>query len=291
MLTILCTVFMVSGTKSGISQTQELAANEQAGDQHQSAAELAQQATNPLSSSWLMQTQQNNNWVGMPLNMGDQIESNLLFQPLMNVKLTDKWTLFARPIFTMLNSTPYVDKTGKNQRTTALGDTVLAFNLSPRPLLGGHLMFGAGPTFIFPSATDHRLGQHTWQGGPNVGVVCLGKNFIAYAFPQQWFKIGGSGPKTNQLSLLWDFTYFLKEGWSIGTNPNVLVNWQAPSGQQVTLPIGPQVGKLVKVGRTPTLIQLQLQYYPVHPSVYGPKWNVQLQITPTIPSLIKGKIF
>jgi len=33
-------------------------------------------------------------------------------------------------------------------------------------------------------------------------------------FPQQWFKIGGSGPKTNQLSALLDFTYFFKSGWS-----------------------------------------------------------------------------
>lgn len=47
MLTLLCTVFMISGTKSGVAQTQELAANQQAGDQHQSATELAQQATNP----------------------------------------------------------------------------------------------------------------------------------------------------------------------------------------------------------------------------------------------------
>lgn len=80
MLTILCAVFMISGTKSGMAQTQELAANEQAGDQDQSAAELAKQATNPLSSGWLMQTQQNNNWVGMPLNMGDRVQSNLLFR-------------------------------------------------------------------------------------------------------------------------------------------------------------------------------------------------------------------
>jgi hypothetical protein len=76
MLTILCTVFLISGTKSGMAQTQELAANEQAGDQDQSATELAKQATNPLSSGWLMQTQQNNNWVGMPLNW--EIESRAI---------------------------------------------------------------------------------------------------------------------------------------------------------------------------------------------------------------------
>ena len=63
----------------------------------------------------------------------------------------------------------------------------------PRPFFGGHLTVAAGPTFIFPTASDHLLGQHTWQLGPDVGVVWSGKHFIAYAFPQQWFKVGGGG--------------------------------------------------------------------------------------------------
>ena len=302
--TILGILLLLAWTKSGMAQTQEsattiqtgsqnlsAAAGEQRGTDNQSFSELGKQATNPLSSGWLMQTQQNNNWVGMPLGMGDRVQSDLLFQPLMNVKLTDNWTLFTRPVLTFFNSTPYVDSTGHGERTTAFGDTVLAFALAPRPMLGGHLMIAAGPTFIFPTATEHLLGQHTWQLGPDVGVVWLGKHFTAFVFPQQWFKIGGSGPKTNQLSTLWDFTYFFKNGWNIGTEPNFLVNWQAPRNQRLTFPIGPQVGKMCKCGHTPTLFQLQFEYYPIHPSVYGPKWNIQLQITPTIPSLIKGQIF
>lgn len=259
--------------------------------QDQASAELAKQATNPLSSGWLMRTQQNNNWVGMPSDMGDRVQSNLQFQPLVNVKLTDNWTLFTRPVLTLFNSTPYVAPAGDGKRTTTFGDMVLAFALAPRPMLNGRLMVAAGPTFIFPSATDNRVGQQTWQLGPDVGIVWLGKHFIAYAFPQQWFKIGGTGAKTNQLNMLGDFTYFLKNGWNIGTEPNILVNWQAASGHQVTLPIGPQIGKMCKCGHTPTLIQLQFEYYPVHPSDYGPKWNIQLQITPTVPSLVKKKIF
>jgi len=299
---ILGTLLVLAGIKPGVAQAQESAAHtsgtpndsaaiEPSASQYQSAAELGKQASNPLSSGWLMQTQQNYNWVGMPLKMGDRIQSDLLFQPLVNFKLTDDWTLFARPILAFVNSTPYVGASGHDHRTTAFGDSVFAFALAPHPLIGGHLVLAAGPSFIFPTATENLIGQHTWQLGPDVGAVWLGKHFIAYAFPQQWFKIGGSGPKTNQLSALLDFTYFFKGGWSIGTEPNILVNWQAPSGQRVTLPVGPQVGKMCKCGHTPTLFQLQLEYYPLHPTIYGPKWNIQLQITPTISALIKGKIF
>jgi len=53
-------------------------------------------------------------------------------------------------------------------------------------------------------------------------------------------------------------------------------------GERASFPIGPQVGKMVKWGGTPTLVQLQVQYYSVSPTVGGPKWNVQLQVTPTL---------
>jgi hypothetical protein len=295
---------MFAWTKSEIAQTQEFAANEQSGSENhsvaatdqagvesQASAELAKQASNPLSSAWLIQVQQNNSWVGMPLKQGDRVDSDLLLQPLLNVKLTDQWTLLARPILTLFNSTPYVAPSGLGERTTGFGDMVLAFALSPRPLLKGRLTIAAGPTFIFPTATDNLLGQQTWQAGPDVGVVVSGKHYLAFVFPQQWFKIGGDGAKTNQLSAIYDFTYFLKNGWNVGTEPNLVVDWQSPRNQRVSFPIGPQVGKLCKCGHTPTLFQLQFEYYPVHPTLNSPKWNAQLQITPTIPSLIKRKIF
>jgi hypothetical protein len=295
---------VLAWTKSGITQTQELTANNPSGSENHSAAatqqsgtgspssaELAKQASNPLSSGWLVQTQQNNNWVGMPSNRGDRVQSELLLQPLVNVKLTDSWTLFTRPILTLFNSTPYLDSSGQGERTTGFGDMVLAFALAPRPFLDGRLVIAGGPTFIFPTATKHLLGQQTWQLGPDVGLVLLGRHFIAYAFPQQWFKIGGDGPKTSQLSTVWDFTYFFKNGWNVGTEPNFFVDWQASRNQRVSFPIGPQVGKMCKCGHTPTLFQLQFEYYPVHPTLNSPKWNAQLQITPTIPSFIKGKIF
>ena len=41
----------------------------------------------------------------------------------------------------------------------------------------------------------------------------------------------------------------------------------------------------------PTLVQVGFHYYPISPSVAGPKWNVQLQLTPVIPALIKKKLF
>jgi hypothetical protein len=37
--------------------------------------------------------------------------------------------------------------------------------------------------------------------------------------------------------------------------------------------------------------QVQGQYMPVNPSVFGQRWNIQVSITPVIPKLIKGNLF
>jgi hypothetical protein len=292
-ITILGVVLaFVCVTNAAFAQTQATttSATQQSGSQDQSAAKMAQEASNPFASSWALQLQQNNNWTEMPRGDDQRVQSNLQFQPLLNLRLTEKQGLIIRPIVTIVNSVPHFDQSGQNERTAGFGDTVLAFAL-PRSLLGGRLMVGAGPTFIFPTASEDLLSQDTWQVGPDAGAVLLGKSFIAYGFVQQWFKIGGDGRDTNQMSGTFNFTYLFQNGWTIGTQPTLSVDWEARGGEQGTFGIGPQVGKMCKCGGLPTLLQVQVQYYPVRPDVAGPKWNIQLQATPTIPALIKKALF
>jgi hypothetical protein len=250
---------------------------------------MAQEASNPFASSWALQLQQNNHGTEMPLG-DDRLQSSLQFQPLLSLRLTEKQGLIIRPVVTLVNSVPYFDPSGQKERTAGVGDTVLAFAL-PRSLLGGRLMVGAGPTFIFPTASQDLLSQDTWQVGPDVGAVLLGNHFIAYGFVQQWFKIGGEGRDTNQMSGTFNFTYLFDNGWTLGTQPTLSVDWEARGGERGTFGLGPQVGKMCKCGGLPTLFQLQVQHYPIRPSVAGPKWNIQLQATPTIPALIRKALF
>jgi hypothetical protein len=277
---------------AGFAQTQATTVNgaQTSGGQDQSAAAMAQEAANPFSSRWLLQIQQNNTRMDMPLESGDRMQSNLMFQPLLSVALSEKWGLYMRPVVTIVNSLPDLDQNNQSERTNGFGDTVLGV-AAARPLFGGRLVLGAGPTFAFPTASARELGQDTWQIGPDVGATLLGKNFIAYGFVQQWFKVGGDGQDTSQLNGTFNFTYTFANGFTLGTQPNLSVDWEAPEDNRVAFSIGPQIGKLCRCGGTPTLFQLQVQYYPVRPNVAGPTWNIQLQATPTIPALIKKALF
>ena len=89
--TILGVLFAVAcAARPALAQTQATSTNatQPSGGQDQSAAALAQEASNPFASSWALQLQQNNNWTEMPRG-DDRVQSNLVFQPLISLRLTE----------------------------------------------------------------------------------------------------------------------------------------------------------------------------------------------------------
>jgi hypothetical protein len=254
----------------------------------QSLDEVNKELSNPISSIWALQLQENTYWLNKP----DRNVVNLQFQPVLPLALSDDWNLITRPVFQVMNSTPYVNESFHLHRVTGFGDTILATLLSPSPKLAGPWLLGAGPSFIFPTATNSRLGQNKWQLGPAGVFGYLGDKWLAGVFPQQWFSVGGNGSQTvSQMNLQYFFVYLPGDGWGIGTSPNMLVNWYASNANKVTFPIGLNISKVVKIGPLPVKFAVQGQYMPVRPDVFGQKWNLQFAITPVIPKLIKGPLF
>jgi hypothetical protein len=252
----------------------------------ESASELNRKLTNPVSSIWSISNQFNN----YELNNG-QWSNNWNFQPVLPVSLTKDWNLITRPVMPFYNIVPHETAPNEFNRAAGLGDLTLLELLSPAN--SGNWVLGAGPTAIFPTATSRFTGQGKWQLGPSMVVGYLTKEYFIGVFPQQWWSIGGehSRPDTNQMNLQPIATIFFGEGWSFGYSGNILADWNAPSEDVWTVPVGLGLGKVVKFGRLPVKIQLAVQYMPVHPRISGQEWNVQLQVTPVIPKLIKGVLF
>jgi hypothetical protein len=262
---------------------------EEAGNGKASLTEVNKELSNPISTIWALSFQQNTFWLNKP----ERNVVNMLFQPVLPVSLTSNWNLISRPVIPVFNSTPYVNNSGNLHRITGFGDTALVELLSPSPRLAGPWLVGAGPTFIFPTASNSRLGQNKWQIGPTGLLGYLSEKWIVGVFPQQWWSVGGPGPNTiSQMNLQYFFAYFPAAGWSVGTSPNMLVNWYASkNSNKVTFPIGLNISKVVKLGPLPVKFAVQGQYMPVHPDVFGQKWNLQFAVTPVIPKLIKGNLF
>jgi hypothetical protein len=269
-----------------VSENLSLGAVTESSGGEESASELSRKLANPVSSVWSIESQFNN----FELNNG-QWNNNWNFQPVLPVSLTKDWNLITRPVMPWYNIVPHETAPGQFERAAGLGDLTLLELLSPAN--SGNWVLGVGPTAIFPTATSHFTGQGKWQLGPSLVAGYLTKKYFIGVFPQQWWSIGGEHgrPDTNQMNLEPIVTLFFDEGWSFGYSGNILANFNAPPGNVWTVPVGLGLGKVVKFGRLPVKIQLAVQYMPVHPRISGQEWNVQVEITPVIPKLIKGVLF
>jgi hypothetical protein len=265
------------------------------GEPEASLTEINKKLTNPVSDLWSIAFQQNNYMLDMGAGQPDHWNSNLNFQPVLPVALTDNWNLITRPVMTLFNSVPHPDPHNPTdiERTTGFGDTVLMELVSPSPKLVGNWLLGVGPTFIFPTASSDYTGQGKWQVGPAAIVGYLSKKWILGALLQNWTSFGGSGNQNvNQMNIQPFAAYFLPDGWSIGYSGNILANWKADKASDVwTVPLGLSVSKVVKLGKLPVRIGLAGQYMVHHPDTFGQKWNIQLMVVPVIPKLIKGNLF
>ncbi len=257
-----------------------------------SANELAKEISNPVTSIWQLQFQFNNEKLESrsldPLS-GKWV-NNLYFQPVLPVSLTNDLNLVTRPVMTLYQSVPYPTATGSVQRTTTLGDTILATVLSP-----AHTepwIWGVGPTWIFPTATSDLTGQGKWQVGPAVGGGYITSKFMVAALVQQWWSFAGDADRkrTNQMNVLPLIYSFFGEGWSVGYSGSILADWTARGSDVWTVPLGLSIGKVIKIGILPVQVQVGSQYFVEKPQG-GPKWNFQLQVTPVIPRLITKTLF
>ena len=257
--------------------------------------ELNKQLTNPVSSIWSIQFQQNNLRVSPSPGEGERWSTNLLFQPVMPVAINDDWNLITRPVIPLFVSQahPEVGDPSHPDRSTAFGDITWLNLISPGPNLTGNWLLGIGPSWILPTAASDFTGQGKYQVGPGVLAGYLSDKWILGALVQNWWSFAGDGGRadTNGMNLQPIAAYFLPDGWSVGYSGNILVTWDAERGRDVwTVPIGAQVAKVQKLGKLPVKFSLGLQWIPIQPENYGQTWNVQIAITPVIPKLIKGNL-
>lgn len=261
---------------TGTDAQAEEAANNATGE---ATSQLQKAVQNPVANLISAPLQNNTNF---GVGTYDRTQNALNFQPVIPAKIGQNWMIVTRLIQPFVWQPYPAPTTGEY----GLGDMNPTFFLSSqRP---GKVIWGAGPAFVLPTATNKILGQ---------GKFSIGPSFVALTQPGPWtlgalvnnvWSVAGSGdrPAVNQMLLQYFVNYNLKKGWYVSLAPIITANWKASGGNVWTIPFGGGIGRVTKLGFQPINVTAQFYSNPIRPGGAS-SWSMRLQIAFLFPKLTK----
>ncbi len=134
-------------------------------------ADLVKQTQNPVADLISVPFQNNFNFAAGPKHNHQIYLLNI--QPVIPIHITEDWNLITRIIQPVLNIPSLAPGIGS---ATGLGDMNPTFFLSPAKT--GELIWGVGPTFTLPTATDKLLGNGKFSLGPAVVGLMMTEHWV-----------------------------------------------------------------------------------------------------------------
>jgi hypothetical protein len=239
----------------------------------QDAAELQKQTQNPVSSLISVPFQNN---INFPVGSYSRVQNILNIQPVIPIQLSNDWNLITRWIVPVVYQPNLLAAGGA---ANGLGDINPTFLLSPAH--PGSLIWGFGPTLLFPTATQQSLGQGKWGAGPAIVLATQPGPWTLGVLTNNIWSYAGDRERSpvDQLVVQYFANYNLKNGWYTGTQPILTCNWKATASNGWTVPFGWSAGKIVRLGKQAVNAQLGAYYDLIHPRdlPYG-KWEIRLQL-------------
>jgi hypothetical protein len=183
----------------------------------QSADELAKQTQNPVAN--LITVPFQGNW-DVGISDREAVSTTLNIQPVAPFSLTKSWNVILRVIMP-LTSHP----TDEGLRVNGMSDTVATAFLAPSR--SGHVIWGAGPVLLLPTATSNTLGSEQVGVGPSiVALVQPGKWTTGILWNQVWSVDGAVDRADVNRGFFQPFAnYNLPDGLAVGAQMEATANW------------------------------------------------------------------
>jgi len=265
----------------------------------QQGEDLREAAQNPIADLISVPFQNNTNF---DIGHTDNTQNVLNIQPVYPFHLDQDWNLIARPILPVINQPPFfsgpelqaLEKVlGPDIGRTefGLGDLTPEFFFSPRkPIKLGDasLVWGAGPAFQFPTATDDELGTGKYSAGPGFVVFLSDRPLhitTGFLILNLWSFAGDEDrANVNAMTLQPFFNYNLRKGWYLTSSPLITANWEAGEDNRWTLPIGGGIGRIFKIGDQAINANIAAYYNVLTPDDTGANWQLRAEWTFLFPT-------
>ena len=281
------------------------------------ATELAKQLSNPISSLISVPFQANEDFRMGPTDNGYKFTLNV--QPVIPISISKDWNLILRTIVPIVSQHDVfyrdipdypglpddvlsriprrlrddanregrrlydeaIEKHPQNRSQDGLGDTTQSFFFSPKEPGPGGIIWGLGPVFLYPTATQDLLGAGQWGAGPTaVGLVQKGPWTIGTLANQIWSLAGNGARSDVNATFVQPFVaYTTKTHTTFTVSSESTYDWNT---SQWTVPLIGQISQVLKIGSQPVSIQLGAKYYAEGPTG-APDWGVRLAFTLLFP--------
>ncbi len=252
--------------------------------QAQDSSDLAKASQNPVGDLVSLPFQ-NNTSFGIGPN--DAVSNVLNIQPVYPVSLSKNWNLINRGIVPVIYREEVLPALELGD-ATGLGDISYTGFISPAE--SGKLIWGVGPSFLFPTATEDRWASDKWSAGVGVVLLTMPGQWVVGVLAQNVWSFAGDddADDVNQFLLQPIINYNLSGGWYLTSVPVITANWEADSDNRWTVPIGGGFGKITQWGKQPVDLSLSA-YYNVEQPIplvaqganldnQGETWTLRVQV-------------
>lgn len=254
-----------------------LAAGAASAAEELSADELAKQLANPIASLISVPLQYNYDENIGPDDKGTRHTTNL--QPVAPFSISEDWNLISRTILPLIDQTDIAPGTGNQSGT---GDVVQSLFFSPKEPSESGWIWGVGPVFLLPTASDDLLGSDQWGMGPTAVALRQSGSWTYGALINHIEHVStDKGHADVSATFLQPFlAYGLPGGITIGLNSESTYDWE---GEEAAVPINLQMNKVSKVGSQMIQFGGGVRYW-AQSSDAGPEgWGARLNLVLLFP--------
>jgi hypothetical protein len=235
------------------------------------AAELAKKLANPIASLISVPLQYNFDHNLGPENKGHKSVLNI--QPVIPISIDEEWNVISRTIL------PLIDQNHMPGNKNGMGDVLQSLFFSPKKPTESGIIWGAGPVFSLPTASDDILGSEKWSAGPT--AVALRQNgpwTYGFLVNHLWSFAGDDNRYDVNNSFVQPFLAYIFEQTktTVSLNTESSYNWR---DNNWSVPVNLQLAQMFKIAGQPMQLSVGPRYWAESPENGPEDWGFRAQLT------------